>query len=81
MAAYGYTTADDEVDRYVPLAEAAERMNLTEDQVYNMAVRGVLRSRRWAGWGDIEVEPAIVNVPPRPPRKRPAKRAPTAARE
>ncbi len=58
---YGYAE-----NTFVPLDEAAERMNLTEQQVLDLIERGGLLARRYAGWGPIEVEPAIIT--PRKPR-------------
>jgi hypothetical protein len=67
-------------DLFVPLDEAARRMNLTREQVLDLVERRALRARRYAGWGqlEIEVEPAIVNVKPKPAAKRspPAKARP-----
>lgn len=73
---YGYR---DDRERFVPLEEAARRMDLTTDQVMDLVDRRALRARRYAGWGtvEVEVEPAITNVKPKPAARRaPAKGQP-----
>ncbi|MCU1701370.1 MAG: hypothetical protein JWR34_7433 [Mycobacterium sp.] len=55
----------DDEDRFVPVEVAARRMGLTVEQVMELVERHALRARRYGGWGEIEVEPAIVNIKPR----------------
>jgi hypothetical protein len=75
-----YYSYDDSNDRFVPLEEAARRMELTTEQVMDLVDRRALRARRYAGWGAVavEVEPAITNVKPKPAVRRspPAKARP-----
>jgi hypothetical protein len=68
-------------DDFVPIDEAATRMGLTTEQVMELVTSGGLRARRYGGWGQVEVEPAIVNMLPTPKKKAaPAKRASSRAR-
>jgi hypothetical protein len=53
-------------DSYVPVDEAAVLMGLTAAQVLDLVERRALRAVRWGGWGQIMVQPAIVNVEPKP---------------
>jgi hypothetical protein len=56
-------------DSFVEPEEAAKRMGVTIPQLDDLIRRGAVRTRR-TGWG-IEVEPAIVNVTPRPETSSP----------
>ena len=71
-------TREEDLDSYVPLDEAATRMALPVERVLELIEQGALRAYRYAGWGEILVQPAILSgaVPKkkarstRPPRKR-----------
>ncbi|OBB89644.1 hypothetical protein [Mycobacterium sp. 852002-30065_SCH5024008] len=52
--------------------DAAKRMGLTMPQLDDLIRRGAVRARR-NGWA-VEVEPAIVNVRPRPEEPAPKRR-------
>ena len=70
---------DSDDDGFVPLDEAARRMNLTVEQVLDLVNQHVLRAYRWGGWGEILVQPAITNKTPRKTAKRrPATRRPAS---
>jgi hypothetical protein len=69
-------------DGFVAIDEAAQRMDLTVEQVMELVEKHALRAYRWGGWGQVMVEPAITNVTParrkpaakrQPPAKRPAR--------
>jgi hypothetical protein len=55
---------DDERE-YVSLEEATTRLNLSVDDVLDLVKQRALRARRFAGWGEVEVEVALVNTRPR----------------
>lgn len=40
-------------------------MNITEAEVMDLIAQRALKARRYAGWGQLEVRPAITNVEPR----------------
>ena len=65
---------DDDRDRFVPGEVAAKRMGITVEQVMDLVSQHALRASRYGGWGPPEVEPAILNVRPPPPKKGPAAR-------
>lgn len=47
-------------DDYVSVDECAERMNLTAEQVWDLIAAHALRAYRWAGWGEVLVQPALL---------------------
>ncbi|WLP91446.1 hypothetical protein [Gordonia sp. NB41Y] len=51
-----YATDDD--DEFLPVGDAAERLDLTVEQVHQLVRQRVLRARRV--WGILMVQPAIV---------------------
>ena len=58
---------------YVPVDECARWMNITEAEVMVLIAQRALKARRYAGWGQLEVQPAITNVEPRKRRLRSAR--------
>jgi hypothetical protein len=61
---------DDYADgTFVSVEECAKRMNLTTDEVWDLVESRALHACRYGGWGDLLVEPALVNVLPAPKRK------------
>lgn len=68
----------DDRDGYVSVEECARRMNLSPPQVMELVSKQALRAYRWGGWGEVLVEPAVVNV--RPSRDGLAKREPRTTR-
>jgi len=56
-------------DDFLPPEEAAQRMGITVAELDDLVRRGALRARR-DGWA-VLVQPAIVNVAPRPESSSP----------
>ncbi|MCV7179539.1 hypothetical protein [Mycolicibacterium sphagni] len=66
-------------DDFVSIEECGQRMGLTSDQVVDLIERHALRAYRYGGWGEVMVQPAIVNVLPKrkteaKPRGRPRRK-------
>jgi hypothetical protein len=58
-------------------SECAQRMSITEAGVWDLIERHALRAYRWAGWGDVAVQPAIVTgVVPRSAERKKQRRLP-----
>jgi hypothetical protein len=55
-----------------------EADDITEAEVMDLIAQRALKARRYAGWGQLEVQPAITNVEPR--KRAPAKRKTAAAK-
>ncbi|ODR23058.1 hypothetical protein BHQ19_18360 [Mycolicibacterium porcinum] len=51
---------DDDLDDYVSAEECAARLGLPVERVVELVERRVLRAYRYAGWGELLVQPALI---------------------